>query len=624
RRRSIVPSETRRKTLIHTISSEKVPQGSLASSSSSADAAVSSEIQQPADRLPDVEVNDAIEPSNDYSDVVMGEADTVTEFESAEPTGQEEDQPDGLGQDHTNLTDDRDVDLMDEHLSMIEHSFAAEAELESNGLITLEQFLRAAEVKFEDGFDKISRPHKASYDGTVAVSEIDYVRAAALTIPELKARRATCEGMVEAIAHLREKIVDLDREIAEEPPFLFGEFSLADQTEKKEIMQKLNATKKVSQWEAKEAISTRMLAMFGQSIESRSAYLEALKADLETIKDLSGRLHPLMKQLIACRNQKRARLDEFQRSLANQKNEEEAKLEGLARDKQELRGKAQALTAEIEQLKTQCEGEQVREQALIRQRDSLTQAIEKAENICKDLVVFDPQDLASLRDETRLLESMFPWRMMSVNANRIMLLYDDVVQIAFSKTEADKFKLQLSLAQDNQAFALNMFARETPQSSRAAVQSIGRTKIGLLLDQVAEDIGLCDSAADIKKVMNRVAHFWNSIRRFHLDVERTREECTISYDDDAGESGLLRATGEFFSRKRRAKLSVTVVGLGNKGRDVYTLSEMKWDAQIHYGNIRAEDVHQIMVATEPGEGRVLRAFRKLKLLVDGTSGGDLV
>lgn len=74
-------------------------------------------------------------------------------------------------------------------------------------------------------------------------------------------------------------------------------------------------------------------------------------------------------------------------------------------------------------------------QNLVVEEADLKNKISNSEKVCKELVVFDPADLVSLRSEYSILLMTHSWRPLEISTQAISWVYSDALSVTFSKAD---------------------------------------------------------------------------------------------------------------------------------------------------------------------------------------------
>ncbi|KAJ3050816.1 hypothetical protein HK097_008193, partial [Rhizophlyctis rosea] len=528
--------------------------------------------------------------------------------------------------------------LMNEHMSFADTSFAPLTENdvdevkepisiqnavqsgspEPTSIVSLQDFLDATSIDFKTELAvAFRRPTDVfgTTSGQEDPSDIDYSKAEYLWFDELETYELACKDLTQSIESSQKSLAAADSEIAENPPLIFFEFIEGDAEEKQRYQAELRLTKSAARSEAKQAWYERKAKILSDVGSRYNATLPLLRRDADYLAKFDVNLQPLEEEI---RNCVKGAEDEIERLEERQAKHEREQVEEVARLKESQRetsNKQAELIAELERLRNELNETENTEKRLIAQKSSIQQAIKNAEDTCRNTVVFDVNDLNGLRDESRLLESMFHWRTTRITSNQFCLSFDNIILLTLFKGEAGlRHEIQLAYEQRPQ-FQVSNYDHQS--IDRAMIEAIGAQRISAILSAVQANTGNITSMSELPRVTDTITRVWNSLRKLFKDVGTAREDHDVKFC--SAPSDVVVSAG-FFNRRYRTKFRVAVTCFGGAGKMVYPDGKWEWTVDVEYGNaVSTEVIGNIMKTTQPGDGRVARAFRSLQEYVD--SGG---
>ncbi|KAI8904771.1 Spc7 kinetochore protein-domain-containing protein [Gorgonomyces haynaldii] len=416
-------------------------------------------------------------------------------------------------------------DLMDEHLSIVEDSFLQE---DKKLLIeSLDDFLSATGTTFE-----VLEPVAVDQEPPVkqvVCTHVDYVKAAVLYNAELEIYEWGCKELTGYIEDSAMELGARKQEISQDPPLLFMEFAEGTQQERDEMTQQLHLTKQFCYENA-----------LGQYYQWRAQLLEPhVQVLLDHVSKMEGDEH-VLDQFMVRHQSLLSNLKEFEQEL--EQNIQDT-IEKTKTREQVFTAECERLDAEqvqqlqeiqeLEQLlKTELEKEEIIKQEIQILEDQQTQLItqiEQSEALCKDLVVFDPEDLAQLRQEYGILTMTHSLRPVSLAPET--WLYDGAVQIA-----SDKISLSL---QEKSSLVLG---RKT--SCLEMIQDIGIDQVQDILKRIV----ITDPSLGLKQVQL----VWENLKQLHRDYKQCNRLCPTVIEND------LSIKMMFFNRTKRARWHLKV------------------------------------------------------------------
>ncbi|KAJ3041922.1 hypothetical protein HDV00_008431 [Rhizophlyctis rosea] len=530
------------------------------------------------------------------------------------------------------LPEDEDLDdnLMNEQMSFADTSFAAlpdvprlnecedqpeepqqleNEDLDAAQILTLKDFLDAVSIDFRDELDIAVRRKTDSFNtgnDTQPVSDVTYSKAEYLWFDELATYEFACKDLTQSIESSRKSLLEADAEISDNPPLIFFDFVDGDAEEKERIMDQLRLTKSVSRNQAKQAWYEWKSKIFAELDQRYKQTGPMLERDADYIAKFSKLLQPMEDEVDGCIKDAEGELEELTTTHLRHEQAQKDEILRLQQSQQELSAKHSELAAELARLESLLSEATNKEEQLNVHKISVQQAINIAEDTCKNTIVFDINDLNSLRDESRLLESMLHWHVTTVTTKQFCLNYDNVVQLVMTKV-AGGVRPEIQLSYDPQP---------NQGKDQAMIEGMGIQRITAILSAVQAGAGLVSSMEDVPKMTDAVSRVWNSLRMIWKDVKRAEEDVHTTFSDSCPMDDVA-VSSTFFCRRSRTKFGVTVDCFGDGGKRCYPNGKMTWKVDLEYGAASEDAIDEILRTTQPGDGRLVRAFRRLQEYVEG-------
>jgi hypothetical protein len=229
--------------------------------------------------------------------------------------------------------------------------------------------------------------------------------------------------------------------------------------------QNLRTTKALAQLEAKEAWYDWRAKLLIPQHDSFKETVSHFERDLRyvrnfatalasTIADVEGSRNTLA-EAIAETREARAEAERVDReTLAEQRAVRETQPKLLRKLEEELAATQQALAVEGP-----------KKERLLHEKADAIQAIQQSQVICKDLMIFDPEELGNLRHEYRLLLLTHLWSPLHMSATQgTSLVYDSALAVHVERLATGGFKTWASIAKLDQA--RTRYALEAGHSKR--------------------------------------------------------------------------------------------------------------------------------------------------------------
>ncbi|KAJ3146488.1 hypothetical protein HDU89_006170 [Geranomyces variabilis] len=532
-------------------------------------------------------------------------------------------------------------DLKNANLSMGDVSVMEE----SKPVRTVREFLQLTGIWFQDNVATTTgyrRDTNAYLPREETPHELDYHRAAVLWDTELEVVEFGCRELQQAIEGMRNEVARAEAEAEANPPPIFFDVCEGTVQEHAELSRQLKETRTYARTAAKEEWRAWRTGLMS-SVEEYfgSIALEPLRSDEQRLRDCATRVDAMHAAAVEAVAATRKEITQVKQRLSDEDRRLAERREALQRKREEQAKMVAELQRECERVQELTAQEERKEKALQEEKVQLRMRIADAENLCKNLMVFDPEEMSSLRGEYKLLASMFPWTSERVEAGLHVLVYDNVVQVELGKAQDGECAVELRLAEEKSPLSTIGAPTEHP-----VIRDLGRDKIMQILMLEQERTTPCKGGRDFERVTTRVAALWNALRRFQSEVDLARETLVLEHvpfdetilDTDVSASPSLpspslpapstlssssslppaeqnfhrltprspvRATATFFSRARRTRFTVTV-GIptdSDGGQALDPWSPWTWNVDVEYGDVDVARVLRVCADVGGGDGK---------------------
>ncbi|KAI8920318.1 Spc7 kinetochore protein-domain-containing protein [Powellomyces hirtus] len=530
-------------------------------------------------------------------------------------------------------------DLKNANLSMMDESIMEETQSIAN----VREFLQATAIYFQDNLSTSFRRETNAYLRTDPPEELDFYKAALLWSSELDTYEFGCKELKQYIDDVREDLRHIEAEAEANPPPIF--FDVCDGTvqEHNELQRQLKATKSFTRTEAKEDWHIWRSNLLNNLSEYFALNLEHLRKDEKKIQRFAAKFADVQAQVQKANVAKRNQISDTRQRIQDEEKAVRDRLAALDLRQDEQKQQIAQMKVDCEKMRLMCEEEDAKEQALLQEKAALLRSIEGAESVCKDLMVFDPEEMAALRGEYKLLASMFPWTSTQVEADKHVLVYDNIVQVTLEKVAEGAYKVALSIADAKKP--LQHLLPTADQETNPVVGAWSRAKIMQVLKVEEEILGVCKGGADMSRITTHVARVWNAVHRLWHEVELARDEFVVEYVDpsptstpypspspnDASStsppspperrlSPLCVAT-TFFSRPMRTRFTITIgiAATGDASTSTPTVNELlslgtkwAWNVEVAYGHVDKKHIDRVIEMVPDAPGMLRDAFRQLE------------
>ncbi|KAI9106004.1 Spc7 kinetochore protein-domain-containing protein [Phlyctochytrium arcticum] len=357
-------------------------------------------------------------------------------------------------------------DIFDEQLSMVEDSLAEDALIEEhNAPGSIAEFLKISNICFADSVDEFERRDPSLYAHAADAAEADYYKAALLWSSELDIYEYGCKELMNQINGLKGDLQAMDEETKCNTPPIFYDLVESLPSEGRQIKDELSKTASLSSAESRSIWRSWRADIVNNLAEDFQCNLKKLEKDERILTRLAGALrsqtHPL-----------EARNREFEQIILDNHTRVEKTIAENKRVSAELaHTRLTNLTKkhDLEQAKSDLQAAlqdaKLQAQKLEDQHRSFSQAISRAENICQDLTIFDPEELIHLRGEYQLYRALLPWSTGEASPSTLNLVYKQIVRLKFDRASPRKhWRVQIKL-EDKESSLPSLSSKDNGGSS---------------------------------------------------------------------------------------------------------------------------------------------------------------
>ncbi|KAJ3312247.1 hypothetical protein HDV04_003290 [Boothiomyces sp. JEL0838] len=325
---------------------------------------------------------------------------------------------------------DKTRDLMEEEQLPIMDTSLLQDDPEPKQILNIEDFLKATGIVFKDSY---SEPELVSE--TIELNSVTNRVLSRTKIIEQVCYEQGCEELKVTINDLFETINGFSEDMSENVPLLFEEYAQGTDLDRDEILLNLQTSKKYCYLEARLDWYPWKRFLFDKIFSNLESSYALLKKDLEIVKAFSERYSIYGSETSEYKNQ-------LIESIAETKESNDKKTKELAQEHSELMArkvdrlsKLREMEHEIARLQAENQTFEADIQNLVVEEADLKNKISNSEKVCKELVVFDPADLVSLRSEYSILLMTHSWRPLEISTQAISWVYSDALSVTFSKAD---------------------------------------------------------------------------------------------------------------------------------------------------------------------------------------------
>ncbi|KAJ8326537.1 hypothetical protein O5D80_005282 [Batrachochytrium dendrobatidis] len=493
--------------------------------------------------------------------------------------------------------------LLDEHMSVVESSFFKDTEAISVGQIkTLKEFLLATGIEFMGSLTtRLRRDTNAFQSNSECPTIHEYLKATCLYFPELEIYEFACRELTQSINDGNLTLQDIEESATKNPPLIFFEYEHASHEERDDMINSLRLSKSYARLEAKQS----WYSWRGQLIDPMQAALgencKRFSWDKLLMDEYVKQFSILNESATTYRDTLRQKTIEMQTAQAKAIEIETARVAELTKLQAEQIAELEHLTRELEDLRLQSQ----EETASIAQANvliaELVQDIAKYEEVSKDLMVFDPEELPHLRHEYKTIVLTHLWRPLEISMARHIFVFDDVVEVAFYK-QGNGYSLKLALLKQLKESKLSKTWLQT-QTGFQVVDGIGAQNIQDILDKYEQLHSVFHKWPQMKQVLDDIAYTFENLKVFWREFEQTRHMCPlISIEQPAkpGSSLSVRCPFFAFSSKTRFHLQMGFGDGNNDGLFHYPCGLRSSQFELQYGNISSETLLSAIANVDMG------------------------
>ncbi|KAJ3174022.1 hypothetical protein HDU87_007237 [Geranomyces variabilis] len=288
-------------------------------------------------------------------------------------------------------------DLKNANLSMGDVSVMEE----SKPVRTVREFLQLTGIWFQDNVATTTgyrRDTNAYLPRDETPHELDYHRAAVLWDTELEVVEFGCRELQQAIDGMRDEVARAEAEAEANPPPIFFDVCEGTVQEHAELSRQLKETRTYARTAAKEEWRAWRTGLMS-SVEEYfgSIALEPLREDEQRLRDFAVRVDSMHAAAVDAVAATRKEITQVKQRLSDEDRRLAERREALQRKREEQATMVAELQRECERIQELTAQEERKEKALEDEKVQLRMRIADAESLCKNLMVFDPEEMASLR-----------------------------------------------------------------------------------------------------------------------------------------------------------------------------------------------------------------------------------
>ncbi|KAI8928279.1 Spc7 kinetochore protein-domain-containing protein [Entophlyctis helioformis] len=511
---------------------------------------------------------------------------------------------------------DTEDDLMDEHLSVVDGSFYQEAfdddqpepashaanandqmplgsldkaktarthpmadQHEDLQIVTLKDFLTRTGIDFMDGLTTRLRRETNKFLTRASAEPmlVEYAKAACIHFPELEIYEFGCRELTQYVAEGKAGLEEIEAEVINDMPMVFIEYAEGTPEERDEIASNLRISKSFAKLESKQAWYTWRDELIKPLQDALEENRKRLMRDKRFLDEFEKQFVLLNGDGAAYRDELSSKLTTLQQEQQEAEKAETARIAELTLLEEQQRSEMETLIKELEDMQRQLDEETAGIQATESSADGLHAAIAQYEELSKDLMVFDPEDLPHLRHEYKTAVLTHLWRPTEISAARQVFVYDDVVQVAFYK-QGEAVSVKLSTVQRLEESRVSKILVQTNAHGFDVLDGVGTQNVQDVLNAYERRHPVCTGWREMKRVLDDVAYTWENFKGFWRDMVHTRRVCPhvkVVSDPGLGLDGaavLLECVFFSFAAKTRFKAYIGF-GLGDDEGD---------DGMFHY------------------------------------------
>ncbi|KAJ3360472.1 hypothetical protein HDU91_004565 [Kappamyces sp. JEL0680] len=214
--------------------------------------------------------------------------------------------------------------------------------------------------------------------------------------------------------------------------------------------------------------------------------------------------------------------------------------------------------------------------------------IANAEKTCRELVVFDPADLAALRGQYNVLVMTHSWKPLELSSGKQTWLFDDIIEAQFTN-QGDSFLLKTKIY-EKQTIDKSMVKQVHSLASREILESLspskvclaGLTQIATLLKLFDKSHGVIGTNTDIKQVLQDIAITWESCKTLFRDIQMARHFTSAPVELVTDE--LFKIKTKFLNVEKRTHVEATFSFSTTNGMLYYPYGQWSFDYTTTYGH----------------------------------------
>ncbi|KAJ1569791.1 hypothetical protein HK096_001529, partial [Nowakowskiella sp. JEL0078] len=438
---------------------------------------------------------------------------------------------------------DDTVDLMDEHLSVVDGSFSEE---EKDNFLSVDQFLDLVGLNFEKNLATkfVRETMEFSFR---EFDESEYIKAAIVNKPIILSLELACEEMSERIQESKAFLAEKQSEnIATQPLYL--DFGYGTGEDKEKIMESLRATKIFARFNAKFTWYDYKYQLMKSLQADFDIGFNALQDDLRILDHFKQRLQ----EYIVLMRKYRADLIEEQQGLLTKEKMLKSSKEVRINKLRDLIKQEQLVTFPVVILMKMSsiiqEQENVEKKTKDLRQEYITIEKEKKENeggIQRALItqsnhaIAEPAKISAMRDLFSMIITTHKFVPSKFSETGCTWVFDNNFKISFEEDSSAKNAIVILLQVE--VIELNLDNNGDDDSS-ACLVAFGSENVVKWL----KGTGKCLGFYGIQSNTDRIIRLWECLKDLLRDINEARMTCPISIMQDLKENDKIVIQVIFF------------------------------------------------------------------------------
>ncbi|KAJ3320798.1 hypothetical protein HDV06_004809 [Boothiomyces sp. JEL0866] len=499
-----------------------------------------------------------------------------------------------LKPDNAVFSPDKTRDLMEEEQLPIMDTSLLQDDPEPKQILTIDDFLKATGIEFKNSFVE---PEIISE--TIDLNSVTNRVLARTKLIEQACYKQGCEELKVTINDLFETINGFSEDMSENVPLLFEEYAQGTDLDRDEILFNLQTSKKYCYLEARLDWYPWKRFLFDKIFSTLESNYSMLKKDLEIVKAFSERY-------LIYGSETSQYKDHLITNIAETKESNSKKTKELANEHSELMSrkvdrlsKIREMEHEIARLQADNQELEADIQNLSLEQSDLGRKISDSERVCKELVVFDPADLVSLRSEYSILLMTHSWRPLEISMKNISWVYGDAISVTFSKVDGGfSVTSQVYMNPDERA----SIVKGPCNRNTEFIETIDPLRINEILKRFDKSQRVVSSVNDMAQVMRKLALMCESFKMLCHDMELAENFTSSPYvfepfSKTKPSDELLVLSTTFYSVEQSALLKLLVSFNTNK-TFFYPYVDCHCKVSIEYGNLKTPTMTSVVTQNQ--------------------------